>query len=60
MDVACVLAYYPAAQAHGAELAAACGLSAAAQGEGLAQRIYIYQALAWLWHLARGEAATAP
>jgi thiamine kinase-like enzyme len=60
MDLACVLAYYPAAQRHGAELAAAAGLSAAAQGEGLAQRVYIYRALAWLWHLARGERSSAP
>jgi thiamine kinase-like enzyme len=60
MDVACVLAYYPRAQAHGAELAAASGLSAAARNDGLSQRIYIYQALVWLWHLARGEAASPP
>jgi len=60
MDVACVLAYYPGARAHSAELAAACGLSAAVRGDGLSQRIYIYQALAWLWHLARGEAASPP
>jgi len=60
MDVACVLAYYPGARAHVAELAAACGLSASAKGDGLSQRVYIYQALAWLWHLARGEAAAPP
>ena len=60
MDVACVLAYYPRAQAYAVELAAAAGLSAAARGPGLSQRVYIYQALAWLWHLARGEAASAP
>ncbi len=60
MDLACVLAYYPCARTHGAELAAAAGLSAAARGHGLSQRVYIYQALAWLWHLARGEPAAAP
>jgi thiamine kinase len=59
MDLACVLAYYPAAQRHAAELAAAAGLSGVA-GDGLAQRVYIYRALAWLWHLARGEPSTAP
>lgn len=59
MDVACVLAYYPAARQYGAELAGAAGVGAAARGA-LAPRVYIYEALAWLWHLARGEAATAP
>jgi thiamine kinase len=59
MDLACVLAYYPAAQRYTTELAAAAGLPGAA-GERLAQRVYIYQALAWLWHLARGERASAP
>ncbi len=55
MDIACVLAYYPAAGRHCAELAAAAGLGAQALGEELSQRITIYQALSWLWHLARGE-----
>ena len=55
MDVACVLAYYPVAMRHCAELAAAAGLGAQAVGEELAQRITIYQGLSWLWHLARGE-----
>ena len=58
MDLACVLAYYPAAMRHRAEFAAAAGLSAQAAGEALAQRITIYQALSWLWHLARGEPAS--
>jgi thiamine kinase len=57
MDVACVLAYYPAAARHRADFAAAAGLGAQAVGEELAQRITIYQGLSWLWHLARGEEA---
>jgi thiamine kinase len=57
MDVACVLAYYPVAVRHLAELAAAAGLGAQAVGEELALRISIYQGLSWLWHLARGEEA---
>jgi thiamine kinase-like enzyme len=60
MDLACVLAYYPAAQRHVADLAAAAGLGPQAQGEALLQRVYIYRALSWLWHLARGEPARAP
>jgi thiamine kinase len=57
MDVACVLAYYPVAARHRAELAAAAGLGGRPLGEELAQRITIYQGLSWLWHLARGEEA---
>jgi len=60
MDLACVLAYYPGVRRHGADLAAAAGLGAAARGGELAQRVYIYRALAWLWHLARGEPSSAP
>jgi thiamine kinase len=60
MDVACVLAYYPAAVRHRAELAAAAGLGAQASGAALAQRVTIYQGLSWLWHLARGEQAPPP
>jgi len=60
MDIACVLAYYPVAVRHRAELVAAAGLGGQALGEELAQRITIYQGLSWLWHLARGEEAPAP
>ena len=60
MDVACVLAYYPAAERYRGELAAAAGLGARARGEALAVRVFVYRALAWLWHLARGEAAEPP
>jgi thiamine kinase len=59
MDLACVLAYYPAAEHQGAELAAAAGLGTAS-GEALALRVYIYRALSWLWGLARGEPAAPP
>jgi thiamine kinase len=65
MDLACVIAYYPAVERYQAELAAAAGIGTAA-GLGkvleaeLAVRVQIYRALSWLWHLARGEPATAP
>ena len=55
MDLACVLAYYPGAQRHSAELAAAAGLDTARLSEALAPRLYVHRSLGWLWHLARGE-----
>ena len=60
LDLACVLAYYPQAAAHRREFAAAAGLAAVAEGELLAVAVYVYRALSWLWHLARGEDAPAP
>jgi thiamine kinase len=60
MDVACVLAYYPAAERYRTELAAAAGFDARAQDAALSARVYVYRGLAWLWHLARGEAAEPP
>ena len=60
MDVACVLAYYPAAERYRAELAAAAGIDARVLGAELSARVYIYRALSWLWHLARGEQAEPP
>jgi thiamine kinase len=60
MDLACVLAYYPAAGRHRSELAAAAGFDAYALQRELSERVYVYRALAWLWHLARGETAEPP
>jgi thiamine kinase len=60
MDLACVLAYYPTAGRHRSELAAAAGFDAHALQRELSERVYVYRALAWLWHLARGEAAEPP
>jgi thiamine kinase len=60
MDVACVLAYYPAAERYRAELAAAAGFDADALASALSARVFIYRALSWLWHLARGEQADPP
>jgi aminoglycoside phosphotransferase (APT) family kinase protein len=57
-DAACVLAYYPSARAQQARFLAAAGLQGRA--DGLAAAIYIYEALTWLWRLARGEQARAP
>ena len=60
MDVACVLAYYPAAERYRVELAAAAGLDARALAAALSDRVFIYRALSCLWHLARGEQAEPP
>jgi aminoglycoside phosphotransferase (APT) family kinase protein len=60
MDVACVLAYYPGAERYRAELAAAAGFDAQALAAELSARVFIYRALSWLWHLARGEQAEPP
>jgi aminoglycoside phosphotransferase (APT) family kinase protein len=60
MDVACVLAYYPAAERYRAELAAAAGFDAQALAAALSARVFIYRALSCLWHLARGEQADPP
>jgi aminoglycoside phosphotransferase (APT) family kinase protein len=60
LDLACVLAYYPQAAAHRREFAAAAGLDALARGALLPAAEYIYGALSWLWHLARGEDVPAP
>ena len=60
MDLACVLAYYPAAERHTTELAAAAGIGPGALGQSLSLRIYVYRALSWLWHLVRGEVVEPP
>lgn len=60
MDVACVLAYYPGAERYRAELAAAAGFDAQTLAADLSARVFIYRALSWLWHLARGERAEPP
>jgi thiamine kinase len=60
MDVACVLAYYPGAERYRAEFAAAAGFDVEALRGALSARVYVYRALAWLWHLARGERAEPP
>jgi len=60
MDAACLLAYYPNARAHATQLLAAAGLAASDVAEELELRTYVYEALAWLWHCARGETAPLP
>ncbi len=60
MDVACVLAYYPATGRYRTELAAAAGFDARALAAALSARVYAYRVLAWLWHLARGERSEPP
>ena len=59
-DAGCILAYYPAARRHAATLlAAACPGTSVAPGD-LEAVTYVHRALAWLWHLARGERAAPP
>ncbi len=57
-DAACVLAYYPPARTRQARVLAAAGLPD--RPDGLAAAIYVYEALTWLWRLARGERGRAP
>lgn len=59
-DVGCVLAYYPAARPHAAALLAAACPGARMTPAELEAATYVHRALAWLWHLARGESAAPP
>jgi aminoglycoside phosphotransferase (APT) family kinase protein len=54
-DIACLLAYYPAARSHAGSLLAAAGLAAAGEAARLAAAIGVYEGLTALWWLARGE-----
>jgi aminoglycoside phosphotransferase (APT) family kinase protein len=54
-DVACVLAYYPQVWPNAGRLMAAAGLAEPAAEQRLAPAIHVYQALTWLWQLARGD-----
>jgi thiamine kinase-like enzyme len=56
LDLGCVLAYYPASAAHAQELLAAAGLGGGEQRGRLATATFLYRAMSWLWHIARGEA----
>jgi thiamine kinase len=60
MDIACLLAYYPAAQRYREELMAAAGFDAGRLDRALSERVDIYRMLTWLWRLARGEPADPP
>jgi aminoglycoside phosphotransferase (APT) family kinase protein len=60
LDLACVFAYYPQAARYRARFAAAAGLAALADGELLRAAEFIYRALTWFWHQARGEHAPEP
>lgn len=53
LDLGCLLAYYPGAAAHTRELLAAAGLGE--QRGRLVLATFLYQAMSWLWHIARGE-----
>jgi aminoglycoside phosphotransferase (APT) family kinase protein len=54
-DIACLLAYYPAARTHAGSLLAAAGLAAAGDAARLEAAIGVYEGLTALWWLARGE-----
>jgi len=58
-DVACLLAYHPAARPHARPLLAAAGLEAAADAVRLKAAIEVYEGLTALWWLARGAALPA-
>ncbi len=53
-DVACVLAYCPAAKPQAPQLLAAAGLAGEGPRGRLADAILVYEGLTRLWHLARG------
>lgn len=59
-DVACVLAYYPQARPHAASLLAAAGLDSRGHSARVRPAAYVYRALTWLWHQARGEPGVHP
>jgi aminoglycoside phosphotransferase (APT) family kinase protein len=59
-DLGCLLAYYPEAQAQAGELLAAAGLAGPGQRSRLAIAAFIYQALSWLWQVARDESPPGP
>ncbi len=49
-DLACLVAYYPAALAHGATLLRCCGLSGSASLAALADLAWVYRLLSNLWY----------
>jgi aminoglycoside phosphotransferase (APT) family kinase protein len=59
-DVASVIVAGPAAAAHTDFLLAAAGMAGDRSGQRLGAAVYVYQALGWAWHLARGEPAPHP
>jgi aminoglycoside phosphotransferase (APT) family kinase protein len=58
-DVACVLAYCPAARPLAPRLLAAAGLAGADRRGRLADAVLVYEGLTRLWHLARGTGVHA-
>jgi len=54
-DVACLLAYYPAARSHAGLLLSAAGLRNTGDTARLGAAIGVYEGLTALWWLARGE-----
>jgi aminoglycoside phosphotransferase (APT) family kinase protein len=52
-DLACVLAYYPAASAHARELLESSGLADRATPDMLAHASWLYRLLGYLWYRAR-------
>jgi thiamine kinase-like enzyme len=58
-DVACLLAYCPAARPLAPRLLAAAGLAGADRHGRLADAVLVYEGLTRLWHLARGTGVHA-
>ncbi len=58
-DVACVLAYSPAARAQAGRLLEAAGIAGPGAAARLGAAIRVYEALTWLWHRARTTGAGA-
>ena len=59
-DIGCLLAYYPALAAQRGTLLQAVGLGCIGHAERLPGAMYVYRALSWAWHLARGEPGEDP
>ncbi len=58
-DLACLLAYSPAARPQAALLIAAAGIGGPAAASRLSAAIRVYEGLSWLWHLARATGVRA-
>ncbi len=58
-DLACVLAYNPAARPQAARLMAAAGISGPGAAARLVAATRVYAGLTWLWHQARATGAGA-
>ena len=58
-DVACVLAYSPAARPQAVRLLEAAGIGGPGAAARLGAAVRVYEGLTWLWHLARATGVRA-